>query len=85
MKTIFFAVKDELAETFYAPSLFNTEAEATRNFKTAINNNPIWRDNASDFSLYKLGEFDDVTGMITSELHKVCSGHSVKTKGEING
>lgn len=79
MRTLFVAVKDELAETFYAPSLFTTEAEATRNFKTAINNNPIWKDNASDFSLYKLGEFDDITGMITTDLHKITSGHSVKS------
>lgn len=78
MKTTFFAVKDELAGTFYAPSLFNTEAEAKRNFATAINQNPIWHDNASDFSLFKLGSYDDSTGLITSELEKVVSGHSVK-------
>ena len=78
MTTTFFAVKDELAETFYAPSLFNTEAEAKRNFATAINQNPLWHDNASDFSLYKLGSFNDSTGLITTELQKVVSGHSVK-------
>ena len=78
MKTTFFAVKDELAGTFYAPSLFNTEAEAKRNFATAINQNPIWHDNASDFSLFKLGSYDDSTGLITTKLEKVVSGHSVK-------
>ena len=78
MKTTFFAVRDELADTFYAPSLFNTEAEAKRNFATAINQNPIWHDNASDYSLFKLGTYDDTTGLITAELEKIVSGHSVK-------
>lgn len=79
MRTEFYAVKDELAEVFYAPSLFTSKAEAERNFKTAIKNNPIWNDNAADFSLYKLGEFDDATGMILTDLHKIASGHSYKS------
>lgn len=69
-----------MSEIFLTPTPFRTEGEAQRQFKDAINNNRIWQDNASDFSLYKLGSYDENTGEIKPELTKVVSGHALKEK-----
>ncbi len=73
-----YAVKDEMAELFLTPTVFRNEGEAKRQFKDAIKNNRIWKDNASDFSLYELGSFDENTGEIKPNLTKVISGHAYK-------
>lgn len=73
----FFAVKDELANRFLAPTLMSSEAEAKRQFKSQINNIPMWKDNPSDFSLFALGEFNDETGELTSKVEKLAGGRSV--------
>lgn len=72
------AVKDELSGTFLQPTFAGTLDEIKRSFKYQINNNPIWRDNPSDFSLYNIGEFDDQTGEIISSVYKEVSGHTLK-------
>lgn len=76
MKREFYAVKDELAGVFMMPNLFNSKAEAERQFKTTMNNVDLWRDNAADYSLYKIGEYDDATGELTSTIEKIGTGHS---------
>lgn len=73
----FFAVKDELANRFLAPTLMNSEAEAKRQFKSQINNIQMWKDNPSDFSLFALGEFNDETGELISKVEKLAGGRSV--------
>lgn len=75
------AVKDELTGKFLQPT-FGEDLEAIkRTFSYQINNIPIWKDNASDFSLYKIGLFSEVSGMIIPDLEKIISGHSVR-KGD---
>ena len=74
----FYAVKDELSNTFLAPVLMNSEAEAQRQFKTQINTIPIWKENSEDFSLYELGEFNDETGELIGHIEKLTGGRSVK-------
>ena len=72
------AVKDELTGKFLQPT-FGEDIEALKRiFAYQINNNPIWKDNASDFSFYKLGLFSQVSGMLLPDIEKICSGHSVK-------
>lgn len=72
------AVKDELTGKFLQPT-FGEDLEAIkRTFSYQINNIPIWKDNASDFSLYKIGLFSEVSGMIIPDLEKIISGHSVR-------
>lgn len=72
------AVKDELTGKFLQPT-FGEDLEAIkRTFSFQINNIPIWKDNASDFSLYKIGLFSEVSGMIIPDLEKIISGHSVR-------
>ena len=59
-----YATKDELTNRFMAPSYFEDDAIATRQFRSNINNITLWKENASDFSLWKLGTYDDATGTI---------------------
>lgn len=73
-----YAVKDEMSNLFLTPTPFKTEGEAKRQFKDAINNNRIWKDNPADFSLYKLGEYNEETGEIDAKLEKVISGHAFR-------
>lgn len=74
----FYAVKDELAGKFLSPTLMNSEPEAKRQFKAQINNIDIWKDNPSDFSLFRLGTFNTETGELTSNIEKLVGGRSVK-------
>lgn len=76
-----FAMKDNLANVFMQPQLFQNENVALRNFSQIINETKLFKDNAADFELWKLGEFDDVEGYITSAPEKMATGLSVK-KGE---
>lgn len=64
MTHTFYVVKDELTNRFLAPQFFNMEEEAKRWFKTQVNNIPLWKDNSSDYSLYKSATFDDETGTV---------------------
>lgn len=77
MIQILYAVKDELTQTFLTPAYFNTEDEAKRMFKTQVNNIDLWKDNSSDFSLYKVGTWDNETGTLIPIIEKIISGRSV--------
>lgn len=78
-----YAVKDEMTSRFMEPQYFRSEEEAKRNFTYQINNIPMWKDNAADYSLFKLGCFDEEQGFILESIHmiKICGGRSV-LKGE---
>lgn len=72
-----FSVKDELTSHFLAPVMMMNEDEAKRQFKSQVNNIQLWKDNPSDFSLYKLGSFDEDTGEILYKPEKIIGGRSV--------
>lgn len=72
-----FSVKDELTSHFLAPVMMLNEDEAKRQFKSQVNNIQLWKDNPSDFSLYKLGSFDEDTGEILYKPEKIIGGRSV--------
>ena len=78
------AVKDELIGSFLQPTYGEDINALIRIFKTQINTVPIWKDNASDFSFYKLGEFDAETGHYVEHIEKIASGHSLIEKEEYN-
>lgn len=64
-KADIYAVKDELTGTYFTPIFLKgeeTQKQAERVFSEMINNNPIWKNNPNDFSLYKLAKFDETTG-----------------------
>lgn len=75
-----YSIKDELAETFFAPMLFDNDDVATRYFAAFINNkeNEVVNQNPQDYSLYKLGAFDKSTGDIAANKHLLVTGKSVK-------
>lgn len=72
-----YSIKDDLRNMFQNPVYFKTEVEGARYFKTAINNNEELKYNASDFSFWKLGTFDDESGVFLSEISKEINGRSV--------
>ena len=73
----YYAVKDELSQMFLTPALFSSEEEAKRAFKTQINTITLWKENSSDFSLYRVGTWNTETGELTSKIEKIINGRSV--------
>ena len=71
------AVKDELTGSFLQPTFGETIAELERIFKYQINNIDLWRCNSSDYTLYKLGVYDQETGEIISNLERLVNGRAV--------
>lgn len=74
------AVKDELTGNFLQPTFGDNMDALLRIFRTQINSLPIWKDNPTDFSLYKLGTFNQETGQIYPEFEKITSGQSVRER-----
>lgn len=77
MKLTFYAVKDLMTERFMNPALSESDAVAIRQFKSNIEHINLWKDNPQDFDLWSLGTYDDETGEITAEMHKVVNGRSI--------
>ena len=76
------AVKDELTNTFLQPTFGDSEEALKRIFRTQINTIPIWKENASDYSLYRLAWFDQETGELYPDIEKLASGHAVLNRKE---
>lgn len=74
------AVFDNLTESFLQPTFVGSTEEGERLFAHQINSIGLWKDNASDFELYELGEYDAESGILISELHKITKGTSVLRK-----
>lgn len=62
-----YAVKDTVAENFLEPLFVDNEAQAKRWFASNIKNIPLWRENAEQFELYRIGEWDGNKGVITGK------------------
>lgn len=77
----FYGVKDTLQNEgkgrFLNPALSGSEQEAIRQFKSNVNNIPLWRENPADFELWYLGSFDEETGELKGEMRKIGNGRSV--------
>ena len=72
-----YTVKDELTNKFFEPTFIESEKEALRLFKHQVNNIPLWKSNASDYSLFKIGTFDQSTGTVIGiQPEKVIGGRS---------
>ena len=76
-----YSVKDELTQKFMQPMMVENEEYgeqlAIRQFKSNVNNIKLWKDNPNDYSLYRVGIFNDETGAEASVVEKVISGRSV--------
>lgn len=81
MRFIMFSVKDEMTGKLMNPMFTEdnelAESLAIRQFKTQVNTIELWKNNASDYSLYKVGVFDDENGAESTALEKVIGGRSV--------
>lgn len=73
-----YAVKDELTNNFMQPTFIESDKEALRLFTYQINNIDQWKFNSEDFSLYKVGTYDQATGTIIGiQPEKLTGGRSV--------
>lgn len=72
-----YAVKDELTGEFLQPFFMESDDVAKRTFATNVNTISIWKENATDFSLYRLGAFDQEQGGISSNIEKLVNGRAV--------
>lgn len=62
-----YCIRDKYT-TFMAPALDQNDESAKRGFGFAINNNQEFSYSPADFDLYKVGEFDTVSGQIVAEV-----------------
>lgn len=61
-----FAVFDKKAIAYAYPTFAHQKGQAIRSFENAVNDDKTqFAHNPEDFSLWHLGEWDDVTGIIT--------------------
>lgn len=84
MQRDYYAIRDNLANSFLTPVLFDNENVALRWFTDVVNSkeeNQVIYNNPGDFELWKLGAYDNITGNIVGNLDKLATGLSVK-KGE---
>lgn len=72
-----YAVKDALQGRFMSPGFFDNEEVAVRQFRSNVNNIPMWKENSADFQLYKLADFNDETGEYTKDQHMIVNGKGV--------
>lgn len=81
-----YAIKDTKVG-FWKPFIQPNEAVAVRDFANMVNNSDdrFVRDCYSDLELYRLGYFDDITGVITSDVKFVVSGISLKRRSDSDG
>lgn len=76
-----YAVKDEMTQKFMNPTFIEADdladKLAIRQFASNVNNIQLWKDNPNDYSLYKVGQFDDEEGALCCVVEKITSGRSV--------
>lgn len=69
-----YAIFDRAANAFMQPNFMATDGAAIRAFSDTVNRKSteerpnVIRMHASDYEFYKLGTYDDQTGVITSEV-----------------
>lgn len=73
-----YSYKDELTG-FAAPFVFKNDGDAIRSFKTMVNDDTtIFAASPKDYSLYSIGEFNEETGEIKTDIVKLVDALSVK-------
>ena len=76
-----YSVMDQMTGKFMNPMFVekddHSDVMAIRQFKSNMNSIKLWKDNANDFDLYLVGEFDDEAGAKATPITKICSGRSL--------
>lgn len=72
MKRNIYMIYDTAAAIYMGPLIFRADGEALREFEAQSNNaDSKIGQNPEDFSLYKVGEFDDHDGLLVPQ-DKIC-------------
>lgn len=67
MKMNMYVIRDQRT-TYMTPSVDYNDQSAVRNFEHAVlNKDSLFNSHAEDYSLYRIGEYDNQTGRITPE------------------
>ena len=78
MKLSMYSIYDTIAEVFHKPFTSHNDADASRAFTQAIDNNEATKE---DYVLYRVADWNDATGEITACLPmKVMSGFDIKAE-----
>lgn len=74
-----YSIRDEKAGCSYEPQIFKTEVDAIRFFDQAIQNkNTMINKYPDDFTLYKIGVYDERAGAITDvKVEKVVTAAEI--------
>lgn len=67
MKLIIFSIRDNVAEIFNKPFTDLTPASAMRAFSRSLKEEP----QKGDYTLYRIGSFDQINGTITADNNPV--------------
>lgn len=62
-----YTVRDEASQIYMSLQVSETESVAIRNFDYALKSNDMMMFKPEDFSLWCVGSYDDVKGIITAE------------------
>lgn len=83
MSKVYYAVYDRKAETYSQPFLEIKDGTAIRAIQDIVINNKdhAFAKHPSDFSLHRLGEFDEISGVITAQ-NKPTKIIEIETLGE---
>lgn len=74
-----YTVYDSKAETYLPPFFMRSKGEALRAWIQAVNDEQTqFNKYPADFTMFELGEFDDVTGVINNHLAKQSLGNALE-------
>lgn len=84
MKLNIYAIKDTVQQAFMNPFYLQNDQIAMRSFKNTIQSETMnqIKMNAKDMQLYKLGEFEEETGLIISKIEFLVDGNQYIEKKE---
>jgi len=84
MKLLVFAVHDTKVNAFMPPFTMRSRGEAVRSFMDAVSDGQSsFCKHPEDFALWSLGEWDDGSGMFTSDVKVVMLAKEVQPHGEL--
>jgi len=74
-----FAIYDSKAEAYMVPFFQPTKGQALRMFQDSCNDpKSQLNKHAADFTLFELGEYDDLTGTLTTHGAKINLGNALE-------
>ena len=77
-----YSVKDELTGRLHNPIFMESDPEAIRWFTYVLNTTDMWKMNAACYSLYRLGDFDDINGIADYPVMEMVQGGVAVLKEE---